>query len=117
MLARPIPIDYIAGVSEGRFFEWDERKAAQNVAFGRPPFDLAMRMDFTTAIVLRDIRMDYGEVRMIALGLVDGRVHVLVYTEREDAIRIISFRRANDREARRYDRETMERHRGRAGDT
>lgn len=91
---------------EGRFFEWDEAKAARNVALGRPSFDLVMRFEFKTAIVTRDERTDYGEVRKIALGLVETRVHVLVYTERDNVIRVISFRRANEREVRHYDRQT-----------
>ena len=34
---------------------------------------------------------------------IDGRVHVVVYTERDDVTRIISLRRANPREVAKYD--------------
>ena len=40
--------------------------------------------------------------RMITMGHIDNRLHVIVYTEREDVIRIISARKANKREQERY---------------
>ncbi|MBC8130500.1 MAG: BrnT family toxin [Rhizobiaceae bacterium] len=91
----------------GAFFEWDQRKASRNLELGRPSFESVSRFRFETAITFEDTRADYGEKRMTAIGLLDGRVHVLVYTERDKVVRIISFRNANDREIRRYDRETM----------
>ena len=44
----------------------------------------------------------YGEVRYVALGRLRGRLHVLCFTETADGIRIISFRKANDREVKRH---------------
>lgn len=49
-----------------------------------------------------DDRRDYGEVREIALGLIDGLVFVVVFTRRGDALHVISVRRANRRERARY---------------
>ncbi|MEA1649896.1 BrnT family toxin [Nitrospirillum sp. BR 11164] len=49
-----------------------------------------------------DDTLDYGEDRFLALGLVAGIVYAMVYTEREDAIRIISVRVADKREQARY---------------
>lgn len=52
----------------------------------------------------RDDRHDYGEVRWVAIGTIRRQVVVLVYTEREpDLIRVISARKANRREAERYE--------------
>ena len=62
-------------------------------------------MDFDTAIYAPDNRYDYGEDRTQALGLIDGRPHMLVFTMRGDALRAISLRRANPREVKRYDEE------------
>lgn len=46
---------------------------------------------------------DYdGEIRRIAYGLIAGRLFVCVYTLRGDAHRIISVRKANRREQRRW---------------
>jgi len=49
-----------------------------------------------------DDRADYGEVRMIAVGTLRGRMVVIVYTDRPTGRHIISMRKANDREQERY---------------
>lgn len=51
-----------------------------------------------------DTRRDYGEERRVAYGYLEDRLHVCVYTVRENELRIISVRRANDREILRYGR-------------
>ena len=53
-----------------------------------------------------DSRFTYGEDRYLALGRVDGRVLTVVYTIRNDAIRIISARKANSREVNKYENNT-----------
>lgn len=93
-------------MSDELLFEWDGEKDRRNVEQGRPSFEEATRFDLTTALVAEDVRQDYGEERIKAIGLVDDRHHVLVYTRRGERIRVISFRKANDREIRRYDRHT-----------
>jgi uncharacterized DUF497 family protein len=92
---------------EGPLFEWDDRKAAENVARGRPPFEDVLRFDFTSTMIADDGRWDYGEQRIQAIGMIDGRAHFLVYTERNDRRRIISLRKANKREVSLYDRYTQ----------
>lgn len=49
-----------------------------------------------------DIREDYSEPRYITVGILDGRMIVIVWTPRGEARRIISMRKANDREQARY---------------
>lgn len=49
-----------------------------------------------------DDRFDYGEIRYHAVGQVEGREFVVVYTTRGRALRIISARKANRREIARY---------------
>lgn len=49
-----------------------------------------------------DTRQDYGEDRLVCFGYVDRRLHVCVYTVRADVTRLISVRKANDREVKRY---------------
>jgi uncharacterized DUF497 family protein len=49
-----------------------------------------------------DDRFDYGEVRQIAFGLIDGRMFVFVYVDRGTERRVISLRKANRREVNRY---------------
>ena len=53
----------------------------------------------------QDTRHNYGETRWIATGPIaefGGRIHVVVYTWRDGDRRIISFRKANDREIGKY---------------
>ena len=67
---------------------------------------LAVGIDIIRSQLLTriDTRRDYGEERRIAYGHLNGRRHVCVYTVREDELRTISVRKANDREISRYDR-------------
>ena len=55
-------------------------------------------------LVEHDQRWDYGEERFRALGVIDGRIFVVVFTRRLRAIRIISARRSNGREVKRYEK-------------
>lgn len=56
-----------------------------------------------TALIESDHCWDYGEERFRVLGKRDGKVFVVVYTKRALVIRIISARRANRREVKRYE--------------
>ena len=85
-------------------FEWDEEKNRANVAKHGVDFhDVRAAFSDSSALVLKDDRRDYGEDRFIVLCPVQGRLMYVAYTERGDAIRIISARRANDRERRLYE--------------
>lgn len=84
-------------------FEWDDQKAARNVALHGVTFEMAsviFRDSF--AIDWRDDREDYGEDRYVAIGLVEGRLLYVAYTMRDDRIRIISARGAEPYERRQY---------------
>ncbi|GAW41441.1 hypothetical protein SH203_01847 [Brevundimonas sp. SH203] len=59
--------------------------------------------DWKAAFIALDDRRDYGEFRWYAYLPIDGRVHVAIYTERGDVTWMISLRRANAREVRKYD--------------
>ena len=83
-------------------FEWDERKAASNLAKHGVSFEQATRaFADPNAIEYVDDRQDYGEERVILIGLA-GVVLVVVYTERGARLRIISARRATTHERQRY---------------
>ena len=49
-----------------------------------------------------DDRRDYGEVRIVTVGRLDGRMVIVVWTQRGDTRHVISMRKANDREKARY---------------
>jgi uncharacterized protein len=50
-----------------------------------------------------DTRLDYNEKRWLTLGKIDRRLFAVAYTPRGEVIRLISARKANEREQRRYD--------------
>jgi len=53
-------------------------------------------------VSMADDRFDYNEVREVALGLINDRLFVCVYADRHAERRVISLRKANKREVRRY---------------
>jgi uncharacterized protein len=53
-------------------------------------------------LTVEDDREDYGETRLITIGFLDGRMVVMVWTQRGAARRIISLRKANEREQKAY---------------
>ena len=53
-------------------------------------------------LTVEDDRRDYGEDRFITIGFLDGVMVVLVWTPRDGAYRIISMRKANERERALY---------------
>ena len=87
-------------------FAYDPQKNAWNVRERGLPFEDAALLDWPTAAIRQDRRRDYGEDRFQAL--VDGtddKPYVVVFTLRGETFWIISFRRAHDRERKRYGKE------------
>lgn len=85
-------------------FEWDDHKAAQNVAKHGVPFEYAARVFLDPhRLDSEDTRRDYSEERRLVLGKIEGRLFVVAYTPRGKAVRLISARKANEREQRQYD--------------
>jgi uncharacterized DUF497 family protein len=84
-------------------FEWDAHKAAENSAKHRITFEMARDVfDDPFVVEWPDDAQDAGEQRFAALGMVEGRILFVAYTMRGDTIRIISARRAEPFERRRY---------------
>ena len=87
-------------------FEWDEAKAAANLAKHGVSFEQACQaFDDPFAIDFVDDREDYGEYRLILLGMVENRLLVVAHTLRGDKVRIISAREAEPDERRKYHEE------------
>lgn len=85
-------------------FEWDEDKAISNVKKHGLSFELAAQVFLDDErLVIVDERFSYGEERFITLGHIAERLCVVVYTDRDDVIRIISARKANKREQTLYE--------------
>lgn len=81
---------------------YDPAKNERNIRNRGLSFDAAAEFDFGGAPYAVDERQDYGETRYIAIGMLGVRLHVLCFAETADGIRVISFRKANAREVRRY---------------
>ena len=84
--------------------DFDPAKSERNRKERGLPLNRAADVDFADALLAADERKDYGEVRYVALGLLDGRLHVLCFTETQEGIGVISLRKANAREVARYGR-------------
>lgn len=85
-------------------YSWDEAKNRANAEKHDVGFQVAHGFVWRTALVTEDDRYDYGEDRYIALGRIGGRLHVLVFALRDGAVRIISLRKANQREIAFYEK-------------
>ncbi|WAP70563.1 BrnT family toxin [Jiella pelagia] len=90
----------------GEVFDWDETKRRANLAKHGVDFALARRIDLDAADIEVDDRRSYGEVRLIARAEVEDRLYVMVFTYRGETVRVISLRKANDREVLRYEKKT-----------
>jgi uncharacterized DUF497 family protein len=84
--------------------EFDPAKDEINRAKHGISLQEATGFDWDTALEREDDRFDYGEVRFVAIGLIDARLHVMIFTEGsdDDAVRVISLRPAEKHETRFY---------------
>ena len=85
-------------------FEWDEEKNQTNIRQHGFDFnDVSSAFD-APMITNLDLRQEYTEERWIGIGLLQGRVVVIVFTEPyEDTIRVISLRKALKQERQYYE--------------
>ena len=81
-------------------FEWDEAKRRFNYVKHRLDFANVRHFDWDNATIEPSDR--HGEVRFVAYGRLESRIHVVVFTWRGDRKRIISFRRASQKETSEY---------------
>ena len=85
--------------------EFDDTKSAKNKADPSRGFGLGKAADFEwgSCVTFPDDREDYGEIRLISIGFIQQRLHVVVWTRRGHVTRIISLRKANQREVKYYE--------------
>ncbi|MGA2672683.1 MAG: BrnT family toxin [Terracidiphilus sp.] len=79
---------------------YDPQKHERNLRERNLGFDEAAGFDFASASYFGEVRK--GEHRLVAVGYLRRRLHMLCFIPRDRGIRVISFRKANDREARKY---------------
>ena len=85
--------------------EFDPAKSEKNARERGLPFWAVSEFEWESAVVSEDARFSYPETRFSALGYIAVRLHVVCFTPVLGGIRVISFRKANDREVRRYEKE------------
>ena len=83
-------------------YTYDPAKDAANRAKHGVSLALGPAVIANAAHIAEDTRADYGERRFVAFGYVEERLYVVIYTPRRMGNRIISVRRANTREQKRY---------------
>lgn len=81
---------------------YDPAKHYKTLAERGLNFDDAGQVFAGNHLTVTDDRKDYGEPRYITIGHIASRMVVVVWTPRKDSRRIVSMRRANDREQKIY---------------
>ncbi|WP_406622881.1 BrnT family toxin [Acidovorax sp. SDU_ACID1] len=82
--------------------EFDADKREKTLAERGLDFADAAQVFATATVSFPDRRQDYGEDRFNTIGYLDGRMVVIAWTPRGAVRRIISMRKANEREQARY---------------
>lgn len=83
-------------------FVWDERKRRANLKKHGLGFADAWKVFAGAMVLIEDDREDYGEQRLLGIGLLEVLVVVVVHTEGSGTIRVISMREAERHEKDRY---------------
>lgn len=81
---------------------FDPTKSDRNVQERGLPFTMAQDFEWDSAVIEEDVRVDYGERRYPAFGYIGDRLFALAFTPRAKKIHVISLRKANSREVKRY---------------
>lgn len=79
-------------------YEWDEAKNRKNLAKHGLSFEDAELVFSGPCVTFEDDRFDYGEERLVTLGLLAGLLVVIAHSPRDEGTRIISMRKGNRRE-------------------
>ena len=82
--------------------EWDEAKRSKRLAERGLDFADVDTVDWTLALTAEDTRIAYAERRFVTVAPIKGRLCVIAWCWRGAAMRVISLRKANDRESKRY---------------
>jgi uncharacterized protein len=82
--------------------EWDEDKRQRALQQRGLDFADVILFDLASLDVKQDKRIDYGEPRFNTVGYLNGVLCIYCWTPRNKKMRIISLRKANDRERKKY---------------
>ncbi|AKH89024.1 BrnT family toxin [Edwardsiella tarda] len=84
--------------------EYDQNKREKTLLERGIDFARAGEIFAGMHFTAEDCRQDYGEIRKITVGKLDARIVVMVWTPRGNVWRIISMRKANEREIKRFEK-------------
>ena len=82
--------------------EYDINKSQKNEQERGLSFELARQFELENAVIWIDMRENYGELRFNSIGYIGNRLYYMTFTGRAEVLRIISLRKANKREVKRY---------------
>ena len=80
--------------------EWDDGKRDKTLAERGFDFADVASVDWDLAFAREDTRASYSDVRFDTMAPINNRLCVFAWCERGDALRVISLRKANEREKR-----------------
>ena len=83
-------------------YEWDKAKNQKNLTKHGLKFEDAEQVFSGPCVTFEDDRFDYGEQRLVTLGLLARRLVVIAHSPRDEGTRIISMRKGNRREQEIY---------------
>lgn len=88
---------------------YDPKKNLRNIIERGLSFDEVELFEWETAVIIPDIRFAYPEPRFTATGFLGEteRLHVVCFTPTEEGLRVNSLRKANKREVKRYETQTI----------
>jgi len=93
-------------------FDWDNNKNQSNIAKHGISFEEAIAIfDDSNILNYEDTRFNYGETRFVSIGQIilvtqeKTVIIVVIHTQRNQTIRLISARKANEQERKRYERQ------------
>ena len=88
---------------------FDPAKSEKNARERGLPFEVVEEFDWESAQIVTDERRDYGEIRYRAVGRLKNAIAIVVFTVRQEAVRVISLRLANRKERLRYEEKNQDR--------
>lgn len=89
---------------------FDPPKSAKNAAERGLPFSRVEDFDWDRSVTVEDTRHAYPERRFVSLGFIGERLHVVCFTPvAGGGVRVISLRKANKREVKRYEQQAPDR--------
>lgn len=86
---------------------FDLTKSERNERERGLSFSIVEQLDWSDAVIIEDVRKNYGERRYRVLGYIGERLHAVVFTPQDGTMHVISLRKANKREVKQHEQKTQ----------